>query len=72
MMHDQVLSTSLWEEATNRALYIQNRSHHAFLEEKTSEEVFTSEKTYISHVGIFGSHVYIHKPKEKRTKMEPS
>ena len=63
MMRDQVLSTLLWEEATNRALYIQNRSHHAFLEEKTYEEVFTSEKTYISHVGIFGSHVYIHKPK---------
>ena len=63
MMRDQVLSTSLWEEATSRVLYIQNGSHHAFLEEKTSEEVFTSEKKYISHVVMFGIHVYIHKTK---------
>ena len=44
----------------------------AFLNEKTRQEVFTSEKLDISHLRIFGCLVYIHIPKEKRTKMEYS
>ena len=44
----------------------------SFVYEKTREEVFTGEKLDISHIWIFGCHVYIHIPKEKRTKMEPS
>jgi hypothetical protein len=42
------------------------------LEEKTPEEVFTSKKPSVDHLRIFGSLVYIHVPKEKRTKLEPS
>jgi hypothetical protein len=42
------------------------------LEEKTLEEVFTSKKPSVDHLRIFGSPVYIHVPKEKRTKLEPS
>ena len=53
-------------------MYIQNRCPHAILGEKTPEEAFTGEKPYVSHLRIFGCPVYIHIPKEKRTKMEPS
>ena len=53
-------------------MYIQNRIPHVVLDEKTPEEVFTSEKPDISHLRIFGCPLYIHIPKEKRTKMEPS
>jgi hypothetical protein len=42
------------------------------LEEKTPEEVFTGKKPSVDHLRIFGSPVYIHVPKEKRIKLEPS
>jgi hypothetical protein len=72
MMCDQDLPTSLWAEATSTAVYIQNRSPHAILGEKTPKEAFTGEKPEVGHLRIFGCPVYIHVPKEKRTKMEPS
>lgn len=42
------------------------------MEEKTPEEVFTGEKLDVGDLRIFRCPVYIHVPKEKRTKMEPS
>ena len=72
MLHDQDISIYLWVEATSTTTYIQNRSLHAVLDEKTPKEVFTGEKADISHLRIFGCPMYIHIPEEKRTKMEPS
>ena len=46
MMCDQDLPTSLWAEAAGTAVYVQNRCHHAILDQKTLEEVFTSEKRW--------------------------
>ena len=42
------------------------------LENKTPEEVFFGKKPEFSHLKIFGCPVYIHIPKEKRTKLNPS
>ena len=42
------------------------------LENKTPKEVFSGEKPKVSHLRIFGFSVYIHIPKEKRTKLDPS
>jgi hypothetical protein len=42
------------------------------LKDKTPEEVFSGIKPEVGHLRIFGCPVYIHVPKEKRTKMEPS
>jgi hypothetical protein len=53
-------------------MYIQNRCPHAILKDKTPEEVFSGIKPKVRHLGIFGFPMYIHVPKEKRTKMEPS
>ena len=39
---------------------------------KTPEEMFTCEKPEVSHLKIFGCHVYLHVPKEKRSKLDPS
>ena len=71
MLHDQDISAYLWEESTSTSMYIQNISMHAVLDEKNPEEVFTGEKPDISNLRIFGCLVYVHIPKEKRTKMEP-
>jgi hypothetical protein len=72
MMYDRNLPLSLWAKAASTAVYIQNRCPHKALEEKTPKEVFTGKKPSVDHLRIFGNPVYIHVPKEKRTKLEPS
>jgi hypothetical protein len=72
MMFDQDLPNSFWAEATSTAVYIQNKCPHAILKDKPPEEVFSGIKPEVGHPRIFGCPVYIHVPKEKRTKMEPS
>jgi hypothetical protein len=72
MMFDQDLPNLLWAKATSTAMYIQNMYPHAILKDKTLEEVFLGIKTEVGHLRIFGCLMYIHVPKEKRTKREPS
>ena len=72
MIHDQDLPMHLWAEAGGIALYVQNRSPHNVLGNKTPEEIFSREKSEVSHLWIFGCPLFIHVPKEKRTKLEPS
>ena len=72
MLHDQYLPIHLWAEATRISVYVQNRTPHRVLENKTHEEVFSSKKLEVSHIKIFGCSVYIHIPKEKRKKLDPS
>ena len=38
----------------------------------TLEEAFSGVKPEVGHFRIFGCPVYIHVPKEKRTKLDPS
>jgi hypothetical protein len=38
----------------------------------TPKEAFTIVKPEVGHFRIFGCLVYIHVPKEKRTKLDPS
>jgi hypothetical protein len=42
------------------------------LKDKTPKEVLPGIKPKVGHLRIFGCPMYIHVPKEKRTKMEPS
>jgi transposase InsO family protein len=72
MIHDQDLPMCLWAEATMEVVYVQNRLSHSALGLKTLEEMFTGKKPEVSHLKIFGCPVFIHIPKEKRNKMEPS
>ena len=72
MMSDLDLPSSLWAETSNTIVYVHNRSSHIALGNKTRKEAFTGEKPKVGHLRIFGCLVYIHMPKEKRTKMEPS
>ena len=72
MIHDQDLPMHLWAEATKTAIHVQNRSPHRVLGNKTSEEMFRGEKPKVNHLRIFGCLIYLHVPKEKRLKLEPS
>ena len=71
MLHDQDIPMHLWEKATRTMVYVHNRTPHRVLENKTPEEVFSSKKLEVIHLKIFGCPVYIHIPKEKRTKLDP-
>ena len=62
----------LWAEATRTMVYVQNCTPHRVLKNKTLEEVFFGKKPEVSHLRIFDRLVYIHIPKEKRTKLDPS
>jgi hypothetical protein len=53
-------------------MYVQNRSPHKILKNMTLGESFTRVKPEVGHFKIFGCPVYIHVPKEKRTKLDPS
>jgi hypothetical protein len=72
MVHDQNLPMHLWTKESNTVVYVHNRIPHKILGNKTSEEVFTGKKPEVNHLRIFGYPVYIHVPKEKRTKLELS
>ena len=62
----------LWAEATMTTMYVYNHNPHLVLDNKTLEEDFSGEKLELIHVRIFGFPVYIHIPKEKRTKIDHS
>jgi hypothetical protein len=51
---------------------VKNQLSHSALGFKTPEEMFTGKNPKESHLKIFGCPVFIHIPKEKRNKMEPS
>jgi hypothetical protein len=72
MIHDHSLLMFLWEEASMTAVYVKNRSPHKIFKKINSEEAFTGVKPKVGHFRIFGCPVYIHVPKEKRSKLEPS
>jgi hypothetical protein len=72
MIHDQDLPICLWAEAAMTALYVQNQLSHSALGFETSKEMFTGKKPEVNNLKIFGCPIFIHIPKAKRNKLEPS
>jgi hypothetical protein len=72
MIHDQDLPMHLWDEEARTTIYVQNILSHSALGFKTLKEMFTGKKLEVSHLKIFGCPVFIHTPKERRTKQDPS
>ena len=72
MLHDQDMPMHIWEEAARTTVYVQNHTPLRVLENKTLEEVFSRKKPKVNHLIIFSCPMYIHIPKEKRTKLDPS
>ena len=60
----------LWAEACNTVIYVQNRCPHRVLGMSTPEESFPGKKTYVFHLKIFGSSIYVHVTKNTRKKLE--
>jgi hypothetical protein len=62
----------MWAEESMNAVYVQNISPHKTLRNMMPKEAFIGVKPEVGHFRIFGCSVYIHVPKEKRTKLDPS
>jgi hypothetical protein len=71
MLHDQGMPLFLWVEACYTVVYLQNRSPHRSLGDRTPKEAFSGKKPEVGHFRIFGCLTYSHVPSEKRTKLEP-
>ena len=71
MIRDQDLPMHLWAKATRTVVYVHNRISHNALGNKTPKEMFTGENPEVSHLKMFGCPVYLHVPKEKRSKLGP-
>ena len=54
MLHDQDIPLHIWVEASRTTMYVQKRTPHRVLENKTPEEVFYGKKPEVSHLRIFG------------------
>jgi hypothetical protein len=65
MLFNQDLPNSLWAEATDTTVYIQNRCLHAILENETPGEAFSGKKPEVGHLGVFECPGYIHVPKKE-------
>ena len=63
MLHDQDLPMHLCAETARTTVYVQNRTPHIVLKNKTPEEVFFGKKLEVCHLRIFGRPLYIHIPK---------
>jgi hypothetical protein len=72
MIHDQDLPMHMWAEVAKNTVYVENKSPHNVLENKTPEEMFSGEKMEFIHLRTFGCPVFVHVPKEKRTKLDSS
>ena len=62
----------LWAKAARTTIYVHNRISHSALGNKTPEEMFIGEYPEVSHLKLFGCPVYLHVPKEKRSKLDSS
>jgi hypothetical protein len=71
MLHAKSLPQILWAEALNCATYIQNRSPHRCVKDKTPYEAWSGLKPEVAHFRIFGSRAWARIPFEKRKALDP-
>jgi transposase InsO family protein len=71
MLHAKSLRQRLWLEALNCATYIQNRSPHRSVKDKTPYKAWSSLKLEVAHFHIFGSRAWAQIPSEKRKALDP-
>ncbi|XP_074353045.1 uncharacterized protein LOC141692213 [Apium graveolens] len=70
MLKNKEMPKEFWAEAVQCAVYIQNRSIHSMLGNKTPQEMWNERKPTAKHMKVFGSIAYMHVPDQKRSKLE--
>jgi hypothetical protein len=52
------------------ACYLVNQSPLSTMDDKTPYEVWNGKKLSLTHLKVFGCDVYVHVPKENKTKLD--
>ena len=60
-----------WTKAVAIVVYIMNRIPTAVVYGMMPKEKYTSRKSNISHLKVFGCITYVHIPDERRIKLDP-
>jgi hypothetical protein len=70
MLSGVELGQEFWAEAVDTSCYLVNRSPSLALEDKNPHKVWTRKKPSLEHLRVFGFDVYVHVPKENRSKLD--
>jgi hypothetical protein len=71
ILHAKSLPHRLWAEALNCETYIQNKSPHRSVKDKTPYKAWSGLKPEVAHFHIFGSRAWAQIPSEKRKALDP-
>ncbi|SGY89089.1 BQ5605_C133g13382 [Microbotryum silenes-dioicae] len=71
MLLDSGLPMRFWSDALAVATFVLNRRPHPRIQGKTAIEVLLGKKPSLAHLQPFGSTVFVHVPKERRSKLAP-
>ena len=72
MIHDKDITMHLWDEEANTIVRVQKKISHIALGNKTLKEMFTLQNPEVVHLKIIGFPIYLHVPKDKISKLDPS
>jgi hypothetical protein len=70
MLHNKGLIHNILVEVVAITTYLKNRSPSRCLEGVILLEAWNGKKPNVSHLKVFGSIVFVHKPKELRSKLD--
>jgi hypothetical protein len=70
MLNGVGLGQEFWAEAVGTTSYLVNRSTSSVLDDKTPHEVWSTKKTSLQHLRVFGCDAYVHVLKENRSKLD--
>jgi hypothetical protein len=71
MLNEKNLPNYFWVESIVTTFYIMNRTPITIVHGMTPKEKFTSKKSNVSHLRMFGYIAYMHVPNEKKSKLDP-
>jgi hypothetical protein len=71
MLHAKSLPQRLWAKALNCPTYIQKKSPHRSVKDKTPYEAWSGLKPEVTHFCIFGSRACAQIPSEKGKALDP-
>jgi hypothetical protein len=70
MLSGAGLAQEFWVEVVNTTKYLLNMSPSLALVNLTPHKVWYSKNPLVSHLKLFGCDVFVHVPKENRSKMD--
>jgi hypothetical protein len=71
MLNEKKLPYHFWAKVIATIIYIMNRTPITTILGMTLQEKFTSKKSDVSHLRVFGCITYVHVLDDKKSKLNP-